>query len=284
MALAGEQREAPDILAAALAGAAARRRHRAVALGDTIQFVRYAPLVKNRCRGRVLLQGPAALEELMRGAAGIDRFVVEPDQPFDCYLPMLSLSGVFGTTVETIPADVPYLRADGARVEQWQSELVRYDGFKVGIAWQGNPGYAGDAQRSVPLVEFVPLAACERVRLFSLQKRHGCEQLPPLADRLGIVDLGKSLDEQTGAFVDTAAAMMSLDLVITSDTAIAHLAGALGVPVWVALARVPDWRWMVGREDSPWYPTMRLFRQTQAGDWGEVFSRMASQLRSLAGL
>ena len=202
-------------------------------------------------------------------------------EAFDFYVPLLSLPGVFGTTLATIPAGVPYLSAQPQRFFHWRRELARLGGFRVGIAWQGAPGYAGDAQRSVPLAAFAPLANCPGVRLFSLQKHHGSEQLTPLADRLKIVDLGPLVDEAGGAFVDTAAVMKALDLVITSDTAVAHLAGALGVPVWVALPAVPDWRWLLDRDDSPWYPTMRLFRQTRAGDWSDVFARMASELRTL---
>jgi hypothetical protein len=153
--------------------------------------------------------------------------------------------------------------------------------LKVGIAWQGNPGYAADSQRSMPLEHFVPLSNCPGVRLYSLQKYHGCDQLALLAERLPIVDLGPSLDLDA-AFVDTAAVMVTLDLVITSDSAMAHLAGALGVKVWVALPYVPDWRWLLDLDDSPWYPTMRLFRQSQPGDWPGVFERIAHELNKLS--
>jgi tetratricopeptide (TPR) repeat protein len=253
-------------------------------LGDTIQFVRFAPLVKQRCGGQVLLQCPAALVELLKDVEGIDGFVTgeAAKQSFDRFVPMLSLPAVLGTTLDTIPSAVPYLSPQPARVEHWRRELARFSGFKVGIAWQGNPAYVADAQRSVPLAHFAPLADCPGVRLVSLQKHHGLKQLPPLAERLRIVNLGPLVDNASAAFVDTAAVMKNLDLVITSDSAIAHLAGALGVPVWVALPAVPDWRWLLARQDSPWYPTMRLFRQSRAGDWGGVFARIADELRALA--
>jgi ADP-heptose:LPS heptosyltransferase len=135
-----------------------------------------------------------------------------------------------------------------------------------------------DRFRSVPLVEFAPLAEVPGVRLYSLQKHAGCEQLAELHDRFTVVDLGSTLDAQTGAFMETAAVMCNLDLVITPDTSAAHLAGGLGVPTWLALAASPEWRWMIGRSDSPWYPTMRLFRQSRQGDWGEVFAQMKSAL------
>src|SRR5262249_19149294 len=174
--------------------------------------------------------------------------------------------------------------ADPARIERWRRELGG-EGFKVGIAWQGSPSFPGDRLRSIPLAHFAPLAGVEGVRLFSLQKGPGREQIRSTArvfasaGRLALTDLGERLDEQ-GAFLDTAAVMKTLDLVITSDTAIAHLAGALGVPVWVALSIGPDWRWLLDREDCPWYPTMRLFRQRRQGDWDEVFERMAAELHA----
>jgi hypothetical protein len=157
--------------------------------------------------------------------------------------------------------------------------LANLPDFKIGIAWQGNPKQGGDRLRSIPLLHFAPLARLPGVRLLSLQKEHGAEQLRELADALPIVDLARRLDLSGGAFLDTAAVMMNLDLVISCDTAIGHLAGALGVPVWLALAAAPDWRWFQDREDTPWYPTMRLFRQSKLGRWDDVFERMADEVR-----
>jgi tetratricopeptide (TPR) repeat protein len=252
-------------------------------LGDAIQFVRYAPLARERSGARVLLQCPSSLRELLKDIEGVDRLVVDPgEEPFDCYVPLLSVPAVFSTRVDTVPAKIPYLFAQPQRVARWRAELASYSGLKIGIAWQGNPGYAADAQRSVPLASLAPLAACPGVQLFSLQKCHGCEQLAPLAEKLRIVDLGPSLDIDA-PFVDTAAVMMNLDLVVTSDTAIAHLAGALGVKVWVALPWVADWRWLTERRDSPWYPTMRLFRQTRMGQWSEVFNRISNEVKHVGG-
>ena len=142
-------------------------------------------------------------------------------------------------------------------------------GFKVGIAWQGNPDHRRDRQRSAPLQAFEPLAEIPGVRLVSLQKGPGREQLPQLADRLNLLDLTDQVED----FADTAALMSHLDLVITIDTAVAHLAGALGIPVWLAIQFLPEWRWLLEREDSPWYPSMRLFRQTAWGHWAGVFER-----------
>lgn len=253
-------------------------------LGDTIQFVRYAPLVKQRSAARVMLLCSRSWHALLRTAPQIDHLVAPEDnqRPFDCYVPLLSLPMILGTTVESIPRPVPYLAAEPERVEHWRQKFASVGEFKVGIAWQGSPGFTGDYYRSIPLEHFARLADCSGVRLFSLQKGFGSEQLQRLPAGAPIEDLGATLDEGTGAFVDTAAVMKNLDLVITSDTAVAHLAGALGVPVWVALQVRPNWRWFMGRDDSPWYPTMRLFRQSRLGDWTDVFTRIATELQMLS--
>jgi hypothetical protein len=182
-----------------------------------------------------------------------------------------------------VPAEVPYLDAEPALVEAWRDRLGSYPGFKVGIVWQGNPQFRFDRLRSIPLAQFAPLARVPGVHLLSLQKGAGRDQLPALRGYFPVIDLGPQLNETTGPFLDTAAVMKNLDLVITSDTSAAHLAGALGVPVWVALHDVPDWRWLLEREDSPWYPTMRLFRQTRPGQWEDVFDRIAEALRRRLG-
>jgi ADP-heptose:LPS heptosyltransferase len=175
---------------------------------------------------------------------------------------------------------VPYLFADPALVRQWQERLRPLTGFRIGIAWRGSK-YSDEQHRSLPLRSFAPLAALPGVRLVSLQRGAGAEQLAAAA-ALAVADLGSGVDE-AGAFVDTAAVMQNLDLVVTADTAVAHLAGGLGVPTWIALPYAPNWRWLHDRADSPWYPTLRLFRQTQRGDWGDVFRRMAGALRERLG-
>jgi Flp pilus assembly protein TadD len=252
-------------------------------LGDIVQMVRYAPLLKDR-GATVLVECRDVLHELLKSTPGIDRFVdtVARPEPFDYYIPLMSLPAAFGTTVDTIPARVPYVFADPERVEHWRRQMAGMSALKVGIAWQGNPQFAGDYYRSIPLAEFVPLVSCTNVKLFSLQKGFGREQLHDLAGKVDAVDLGPTLDEGTGAFVETAAVMKNLDLVITSDTAIAHVAGALGVPVWVVLPYVPNWRWLLDRDDCPWYPTMRLFRQPKFRDWTGAMTRVAEALAALS--
>jgi len=170
---------------------------------------------------------------------------------------------------------VAYLAAEPERVAHWRAALDARPGFKVGIVWQGNRHSIADLGRSPPLAAFAALAAVPGVRLISLQKGEGGEQLDamPMVERLP-----GALDPGPDAFLDTAAVMQCLDLVISADTAPAHLAGALGRPVWLALKRVADWRWLLDRDDNPWYPTARLFRQERAGDWDAVFARMAEVL------
>jgi hypothetical protein len=175
---------------------------------------------------------------------------------------------------------VPYLTAEPGLEGRWKTRIGA-DGFKIGIAWQGNPSSKIDEGRSIPLTEFVPLSRISGVRLISLQKYVGLDQLTGLPNETEIETLGDAFDHGPDAFIDTAAVMSSLDLIITSDTSIAHLAGALGRPAWVALRHVPDWRWLLDREDSPWYPTLRLFRQPQREDWAVVFAKIDRELHAL---
>jgi Flp pilus assembly protein TadD len=247
-------------------------------LGDTIQFARYAPLVKER-GGRVVLQCQPSLLTLLSTCPGIDFLVAHEVYAFDVQAPLLSLPGIFNTTLETIPARVPYLAADPEQVRRWRTELERCPGFRIGITWQGDRRHRNDLRRSVALAQFAPLAELEGVRLVSLQVGPGTEQLAEAGPRLGVIDLASRFD--CSSFTDAAAVVKGLDLVVTVDTALAHLAGALGVPVWVALPFAPDWRWLLGREDSPWYPTMRLFRHRRPGDWDDVFARIAEAVRAL---
>jgi Flp pilus assembly protein TadD len=256
--------------------------HAEQGLGDTIQLVRYAPMVRER-GGRVVLECQRPLERLLAQSPGIDQLVVQGSAlpPFDVHLPLLSLPGVLRTTLVTIPGQAPYVLADPDLVEHWRQELSTLSGRKIGIVWQGSPTYNSDTRRSIPLTEFAPLARVPGVHLISLQKGLGVEQLKALPEDLQVLDLGEGLDQSAGAFMDTAAVIMSLDLVIAPDTAIAHLAGALGARLWVALATSPSWRWLLDRVDSPWYPTARLFRQRQNANWRRVMEQMAEALAKL---
>ena len=273
-------------------------------LGDTLQFIRYVPLIQER-GGKVIVQCQASLLRLLIDCWGKARVVAKGASlpHFDVYAPLLSLPSIVGTSLTTIPADIPYLHADAELVERWRRELqtaaVRSPmsginkmpsntghrtsdtgrDFKVGIAWQGSQTYSYDPQRSIELEHFHGLANVPGVQLISLQKGPGMEQLDRLPSDHAIINLGHRLDENSGAFMDTAAIMANVDLVISSDSAIAHLSGAFGVRVWVALPKVPDWRWLLAREDNPWYPTMLLFRQTRSGDWDDVFERLAEKLK-----
>lgn len=246
-------------------------------LGDTLQFVRYLPLVKERC-GKVILEIQPPLLDLLRDLPGADQIVARPakDGPqamdADCYAPLMSLPRIFGARTDSIHAVVPYVWADLLKSVQWNKRLDRTT-FNVGIVWAGRPEHQNDAKRSCPLRHFLPLSRIPGIRLFSLQKGPGASQIADHQEAW-IVDLDPELND----FTDTAAVVSQLDLVLSVDTAVAHLAGAMGRPVWVLLPFVPDWRWLLDRDDSPWYPTMRLFRQPRDGDWVTVMERIESEL------
>jgi Flp pilus assembly protein TadD len=247
-------------------------------LGDTLQFVRYAPMVARR-GGRVCLQCSPALVELLAGCEGIERVIPKgcPSPTFDVHVPLMSLPGVLRTALATVPADVPYIRVGDESRHHWQRQLAGLSAFKIGIAWQGNPKHPEDRKRSIALQEFAPLANVPGVQLLSLQKGAGTEQLAHAT--FPVMDLCSGLE-----LVETAAVIQNLDLVISIDSAIAHLAGALAAPVWVALAAFADFRWLLDTEDSPWYPTMRLFRQSVSGGWQDVFERVAAEVEKIRSI
>jgi hypothetical protein len=197
---------------------------------------------------------------------------------FDFHCPLLSLPLAFGTTPETVPAPIPYLQADPRRVEEWRN-IIGSDGLKIGICWQGSANRT-DLDRSFPLTAFAPLAGLPGVRLISLQTGFGVEQLPHLP---AVEHFNDTLDSGYRPFVETAAMMANLDLVITTDTSIAHLAGALGRPTWIVLRHVPDWRWGPTGDTTPWYPTARLFRNQARNDWNGLFGEIASAVRTRNG-
>jgi tetratricopeptide (TPR) repeat protein len=246
-------------------------------LGDTIQFYRYALMAQAR-GARVVLAVQDPIVRLMQDA-GADIEILDSagvPQEFDYHAPLMSLPLAFATTLDTIPAPVPYLRAQPERVRHW-AEKIGAEGFKIGVCWQGAGSIAG---RSFPPAALAAISQIEDLRLISLQKGEGTEQLARLPPGMKIESLGEDFDAGVDAFCDSAAVMQSLDLVISCDTALAHLAGALGRPAWLALKYVPDWRWFLKTSRSPWYPDLTLFRQPAPGDWTAVFAQMESRLRS----
>jgi hypothetical protein len=252
-------------------------------LGDSIQFLRYVRQIK-RDGGRVVLAVPEPLRRLLEenfpDIEVTDRRL--PNARVDYRISIMSLPAVFGTTLENLPNTVPYIVADPERVARW-GRRIGPEGFRVGIVWQGNTRYKRDRDRSIKLAEYAPLGRVPGVRLISLQSAgSGTDQLRAMPDGMRVEELGESITSNPDGFREVAAAMMNLDLLVMSDTGPTHLAGALGRPVWLALSRYPDWRWMRDREDTPWYPTMRLWRQQTAGDWATMFGRMAAELEKLA--
>lgn len=254
-------------------------------LGDTIQFCRYLPMLAAQ-GAKVLFAPQRPLHGLMKRLSGIIELVdladiVDGRMTFDCQAPLMSLPLAFKTDLAGIPNAVPYLSAEPDRVARWKEQLGR-EGFRIGICWQGRAGKV-DRGRSFPVSDLGPIAHLPQVRLISLHKGEGLAQLANLPAGMRVETLGEEFDSGPDAFLDTAAVMKLCDLVITSDTAIAHLAGALGVRTWVALKQASDWRWLVDRHDSPWYPTLRLFRQRTRGQWGSVFEEIERELSALLG-
>lgn len=251
-------------------------------LGDAFQFCRYIPDVA-AMGGKVIFAAHPRIIRLIGSLVGLTPNVTivpmdkPPLPPFDLHSPLLSLPRILKVRLDEPSNHVPYLQAEAPLVEQWRQRLSQPEGLRIGIAWQGNPLGKIDRGRSLPLAAMAPLAAIPGVRLISLQQRDGLDQLDNLPPGMTVERLGADVDA-VGAFIDTAAIMANLDLIVTSDTSTCHLAGALGRPVWVALKKIADWRWLRDRSDSPCYPTMRLFRQPKMDDWDSVFQSMAALL------
>jgi hypothetical protein len=254
--------------------------HTEQGLGDVLQFLRFIPLLKERGSGRVILACQRALLSLLKDVPYVDGRIAldEPAVvPFDLHAPLLSLPALLRLEEEIVPPTVAYLAADPERVERWRPRIQGLPGFRVGLYWQGRPTFKYDHLRSIALEHYAPLASVDGVSLVSLQRGPGEEQIAPNRGRVPM-EVFPELNRDA-PFVDTAAIMELLDLVITSDTATAHLAGALGRPVWVPLPIGADWRWLLERADCPWYPTMRLFRQKAFRDWPGVFREITAALR-----
>lgn len=249
-------------------------------LGDVLMFARFLPILRRKA-ARLVIACHHPLRPFFESLDCIDDWF-PIDQPhdinFDVYAAMMSVAPLLQMNHELrFPHSVPYLFAEPARIEAWRRPVRDLPGFKVGLVWQGNPLFRVDRYRSVPLHHFAPLATVPGVTFVSLQHGHGTEQIEPNRDKIPLTLLPEL--DRDGVFLDRAAVMQHLDLIITTDTSAAHLAGGLGRPVWVILAANCDWRWMHDRSDSPWYPTMRLFRQRKLGEWGPVLEEVAEALR-----
>jgi hypothetical protein len=248
--------------------------HAEQGLGDAIQFCRYAEAVA-ALGARVVLEAPAALIPLLRSLAGVSDWVAagSPLPHFDLHCPFLSLPLAFGTDRDTIPARPRYLAADAGKLAQWAGRLGKTTRPRIGLAWSGNPGHILDHQRSLlfaDLIRHLPSA----YQYVSLQKVVRDIDQPPLASRRDVLAFGDDLVD----FSDTAALCELMDLVISVDTSVAHLSGGLGRPTWILLPFHPDWRWLLDRDDSPWYPSATLFRQDKAGGWDALLRRVARAL------
>jgi len=254
--------------------------HSEQGLGDILQFVRYLPMVKAR-GGTVIFETIKPMMRLFKDLAGVDELVEvsqrEQADRNDFYIPLLSLPGIFQSSPETIPNRIPYLKADKSMVDRWKARLAD-TGFRVGLVWAGT---ITDPRRSIPLARFRQISRVSEVRLYGLQKGISAEQIEVegVPEGMEITNFGQEFAD----FADTAAAIDNLDLIISIDTSVAHLAGAMGKPVWLLLPFAPDWRWLIDREDSPWYPTMRLYRQQRPGDWDAVFKKISIDLHRLSG-
>ena len=272
-------------------------------IGDTLQFIRYLPMVKE-LGGTVIFETIGSLMRLLENFQGIDErwnrsSVERSNTDFDIYIPLMSLPGIFNTSLETIPDKVPYIFSDPTKTQYWRRQSKKGK-IKVGIVWAGKTtseyrqirmsglehldlGWAGRPESSFAskrlacLDNFVPLTKIEGIQLYGLQKGNAADQARTFSGSVNVINLC----EESTDFSEVAAAMENLDLIISVDTALAHLAGAMGKPVWVLIPFVADWRWLLFREDCPWYPTMRLFRQTKKNEWDDVFQRVAEELDAL---
>lgn len=249
--------------------------------GDTVLFARYALVLKDIYDCRVILSCDSSVSGLLKHSLSIDSFASFGEKPpdFDYYCFLQDVWGILKQDFLKPPAEYPYLHADDKRVEYWKKRLEKHQGFKIGIAWQGNPEFHGDNLRSFPLKALEPLVHLHNVHLFSLQKGYGSSQLLSHAARMGITDLGRELETDGERFKDTSAVMKTMDLVITPDTALAHISGSLGVRTWMALGTVPFWYWQERGDQTSLYPSMKLFRKKPGGSWDDVFQSMAETLK-----
>lgn len=248
-------------------------------IGDTIQFARYVSLLSLFNPGKIIFRPNAGLEQLFRnsglGADIVDNSISDEAMHFDTYVPLLSLPAIFGTDEDNIPSRSRYLYAEKEKINDYREIYFDNDSFKIGIVWKGNPKHKKDRFRSLSLSFFCGISSLPGVKVYSLQKGHGEEELANIQE--DIIDLGKTFHD----FSDTAAAIENLDLIVGVDTSVVHLSGALGKPTWILLPYVPDWRWFLDSELSPWYESFKLFRQVRSGDWHDVMERVCKKIKSL---
>jgi hypothetical protein len=254
-------------------------------LGDTFMYIRYAAELKKR-GAFVICQVQSPLVQILKYCPYIDQLIsMRANQPdFDFQVPTAYFPEVFETTIDSIPSEIPYIYVQPTHIETWAKKLGEKKKFRIGIFWQGaireDPQTSG---RAMKLTDFLPIFNIENVEMYSLQEGYGAEQIQQLSahDRKKLHVFDAEFDKGNGSFVDTAAVMKNLDLVLTIDTSVAHLAGALGVPTWVMLQYASEWRFFLVRSDSPWYPSMRLFRQPSLGDWHSVVQEVMSELQKI---
>jgi len=260
-------------------------------LGDTLQFVRYLKYIKEHINPNVKLiletQGP--LYDLLKNLTYVDEVLPRSKKPSQCHyhIPLLSMARVLKTRVDTIPSDFPYINVDPNLVEEWRKKLSSDQNFKVGVCWQGNSGYRtlslrkAVASKSIPLKLLEPLCDIPGVSIYSLQQVNGVDQIDTCGFADKLIQFDETFDKKHGRFMDTAAVMKVMDLIISVDTGTCHLAGALGIPTWILLPNPADWRWLLNRTDSVWYPTVRLFKQPKMGDWKSVINNVKRELQQL---
>ncbi|MCP4576824.1 MAG: tetratricopeptide repeat protein [Deltaproteobacteria bacterium] len=249
--------------------------------GDTLQFVRYLPKVKSH-GGTVILEVQGELHELMKRVGGVDLLIdgkktPGPQVPCDYHVPLLSLPGIFQTRIEDIPRKIPYVFPDPQKSEYWKKQLSDEKGLKVGIVWAGNLSDEKGRHRSCSLEYFVPLGSLASIRFYGLQKGDAAGEIDTAYPSFRATNLSERLTD----FSETCAVIDNLDLIISVDTAVAHLAGAMGKATFVLLSKPCDWRWLLDRDDSPWYPSIKLFRQPRQGDWDSVFARVHSEIKTI---
>lgn len=245
-------------------------------LGDSFQYIRYMPVLK-AMGARVVFECQPILKRVLSSAPGVDELVGhgEPLPDFDCYVTLMSLMQRLGTTPDNVPGGVPYLHAEPELLAKWRARMDLSE-FRIGINWHGN-----EVAKSIPLELFGPMSRIPGVRLYSLQKVKGVEQLERLRGELPVIDWTAEMDTGPDAFIDTAAVMSNMDLIVTCDTSVVHLAGGLGCPIIMPLKWFADWRWLRDREDCPWYPTMRILRMARRNDWAELMDRVTDHVRRL---